>query len=343
MQIDRVSHLGGWTGDEEAILTIVDDPDGMYQEISEIAVPEGLAVPLLTISKGDVIENDMIVGFQGIREISWGPQSTWMYAAITVFPKDSPNDPEYHSGRDIPVLLNVTTGQMTSFADSLNDRFLLSHVWSPDGKRLYIQSYAGNRDAVIHEFAILADSVIETREGQVSPDYVASDLQSSIIMQDSLGVSDLLITRRMPMDENNPLRTLTVGRIVDGTYVEATLLQMDYVALNTSGTGPVAFLLTAPDEELNALSCIIGVGPSARLVEGARGRVTLTDGAGTRLRPTAGVLDDPIMTMPDGTEFDILDGPFCIDSMKWWRLLLDDGTEGWAAEGHGADYFLEPL
>ncbi|MBN1681120.1 MAG: Ig-like domain-containing protein [Anaerolineae bacterium] len=46
--------------------------------------------------------------------------------------------------------------------------------------------------------------------------------------------------------------------------------------------------------------------------------------------------------LPDDT-FQIIGGPFCADGYLWWQARLNNGIEGWAAEGNLEMYFYEPL
>ncbi len=133
-----------------------------------------------------------------------------------------------------------------------------------------------------------------------------------------------------------------MARIAEENVSESEWFTLNEDVLNTENISSGSFLLTADAEQQQALSCIIDVGPAARLQEGESGRVTMTDGSGTRLRLEPGVTGDILQTMADGTAFSVLNGPYCIDSMKWWQVQLADGTNGWAAEGSGSGYFLEP-
>jgi hypothetical protein len=82
--------------------------------------------------------------------------------------------------------------------------------------------------------------------------------------------------------------------------------------------------------------------PAMRLAIGSTGRVTLTNGLGVNIRETAGITGTQITALPDGTEFQVTDGPQCADSMNWWKVTTADGTSGWAAEGDQSAYLLEP-
>ena len=76
---------------------------------------------------------------------------------------------------------------------------------------------------------------------------------------------------------------------------------------------------------------------------GIRGRVTFTDGSTTSLREQPTTSSSRLMRMPEGFEFDVIDGPVCADGYNFWQLQTDDGLVGWAAEGNLSSYWIEPL
>jgi hypothetical protein len=82
--------------------------------------------------------------------------------------------------------------------------------------------------------------------------------------------------------------------------------------------------------------------PAIRLAIGTGGRITLGNGLGVNIRETAGITGTLITALPDGTEFQVADGPQCADSMNWWKISTSDGIAGWAAEGNESNYLLEP-
>lgn len=83
-----------------------------------------------------------------------------------------------------------------------------------------------------------------------------------------------------------------------------------------------------------------GTVPS-RLQTGIRARVTVTDGTPLRLRETPG--GTFLRDMAEGTAFAVIGGPQCQGSYTWWQLQLDNGQQGWAAEGDDDTYFIEPV
>ena len=57
-----------------------------------------------------------------------------------------------------------------------------------------------------------------------------------------------------------------------------------------------------------------------------------------RVRTGPGVSYVTMMIVPDGTVFEVLDGPQEAEGYNWWRLKAEDGTVVWAA-----DEWLEPV
>lgn len=81
--------------------------------------------------------------------------------------------------------------------------------------------------------------------------------------------------------------------------------------------------------------------PLPRLVVGEGGRVTYGDPRPVRVRSVPG-LDGEVLTMLDlGEEFDVLDGPICVDGYLWWHVR-NSRLDGWSAEGVPGNYYLEP-
>lgn len=83
--------------------------------------------------------------------------------------------------------------------------------------------------------------------------------------------------------------------------------------------------------------------PLSRLSVGMMARVSFTDGTPLRLRQTAGTGGTFIKDMPEGTQFAVIGGPECQNSLTWWNVQLGDGSSGWAAEGDSDEYFIEPV
>ena len=85
-----------------------------------------------------------------------------------------------------------------------------------------------------------------------------------------------------------------------------------------------------------------GDAPAPRLVAGAQGQVTFSNGQPLNVRDAAAIGGARLGSLPEGTLFNVLEGPVCADSIYWWRIQALALT-GWAAEGQAGDYFVEPL
>lgn len=83
----------------------------------------------------------------------------------------------------------------------------------------------------------------------------------------------------------------------------------------------------------------------ARLSTGQSGR-NIIDGRGsTNVRQTPGGY--LVTQMAEGTTFTVIDGPFCLradngQAIRWFKIRMDNGTEGWAPEAVNNRYVLEP-
>lgn len=55
--------------------------------------------------------------------------------------------------------------------------------------------------------------------------------------------------------------------------------------------------------------------------------VTDNDGTLDELRSTPGTDSDIIAQMPEGTEFDVVGEPWCVNGSRWWQIQLTDDTD----------------
>lgn len=117
-----------------------------------------------------------------------------------------------------------------------------------------------------------------------------------------------------------------------------TNLGISSIDLSTWGQGSTSGPSVPPITGGGTQICA-GTVPS-RLQTGIRARVTVTDGTPLRLRETPGGVY--LRDMAEGTEFAIIGGPQCQGNYTWWQLQLDNGQQGWSAEGDTDTYFIEP-
>lgn len=83
-------------------------------------------------------------------------------------------------------------------------------------------------------------------------------------------------------------------------------------------------------------------GLPSRLFADAGARVTFTDGSDMRIREKPGFSENILTTVPEGTAIVILNSRKCVEGSTWWKILTDDGLEGWMAEDQNGMYLLEP-
>ena len=72
-------------------------------------------------------------------------------------------------------------------------------------------------------------------------------------------------------------------------------------------------------------------GPPGLAVDGPA-RISGTGGAGVNLRTSAGTAAAIVQILPDETALTLLEGPTEADGFSWWRVRLEDGTEGWVVQ-----------
>ncbi|MBW4438848.1 MAG: hypothetical protein KME04_17050 [Pleurocapsa minor GSE-CHR-MK-17-07R] len=81
--------------------------------------------------------------------------------------------------------------------------------------------------------------------------------------------------------------------------------------------------------------------PAPRMIPGAPGMVSFTNGQALNLRSTpAGAISGQL---PEGTVFAVMNvAPQCVNGYLWWNLQLNNASTYWAAEGDNDGYFMEP-
>ena len=80
------------------------------------------------------------------------------------------------------------------------------------------------------------------------------------------------------------------------------------------------------------------------------GRITFTDGTSTFLRSEPEGGNNIVDKLPEGTEFEIIGGPMCVqrpgrsDAYVYWKIVVPSrkNRSGWVAEGDANNYYLEP-
>lgn len=74
-------------------------------------------------------------------------------------------------------------------------------------------------------------------------------------------------------------------------------------------------------------------------------RVANTLSNNLNFRKVPGLSSPKVTSVKNGTNFVILDGPVCIDTILWWEAVTLDGRiQGWIGEvNNGGFYYLEPI
>jgi hypothetical protein len=83
-------------------------------------------------------------------------------------------------------------------------------------------------------------------------------------------------------------------------------------------------------------------GVYSRLTLANSGHVAFTDGADMRIRKKPGFSHDVMYKVPEGTGFNLLDGPECVDNVFWWQIQTEEKLEGWMAEFQDGIFLLDP-
>ena len=80
--------------------------------------------------------------------------------------------------------------------------------------------------------------------------------------------------------------------------------------------------------------------PLPRLAEGQQAEVVVDR---LRLRALPAVGTGEVRLLNAGTRVGVMAGPSCNGGYAWWRVELENGTTGWAAEGTWESYYLRPV
>ncbi len=78
-----------------------------------------------------------------------------------------------------------------------------------------------------------------------------------------------------------------------------------------------------------------------RLTVGGSGKVSYTDGNPLNVRAQADRSSAVAGVLPEGTGFDVLEGPICAGDINWWRIQ-SGSVSGWIAEAADNVYLVEP-
>jgi hypothetical protein len=340
----RSFFMDDWSADGQSVLGVRQYSDSPFDAILRLRLDTQTTEQVAQFNRQELLVNGLVMA--GVQKgMSVNPAyGQWVQLGINAVRPEQFADLGVYEvlTTSVPLLLNLETQQRIYLSQYLRNPQIASTYgfWSQDGERLYLVEDPG----WVHELRFSPDgTVTPLASASLADRFVENPDYNLIFVTETVGISDLFMVRRFSNIIQAPYATLIrLARIVDDEVIETGWFALDRNTLSTERLSSGSFLLTADAAQEAALSCIIDVGPTARLQIGGTGRVTLTDTSGTRLRTEPGVTGSILQTMPDGTAFTVITGPYCIDSLKWWQVQLADGTTGWAAEGTADGYFLEP-
>jgi hypothetical protein len=79
-----------------------------------------------------------------------------------------------------------------------------------------------------------------------------------------------------------------------------------------------------------------------RLAVGVTARISVMGGSGITLRETPGTRYRPVVNLLDGAIINVINGPVCTDSARWWQIRVVNSKSGWLLEEYAAGYQLQP-
>ncbi len=83
--------------------------------------------------------------------------------------------------------------------------------------------------------------------------------------------------------------------------------------------------------------------PVSRVKVGEVITVSADDPRPLNVRIQPSLQAEVLARLDPGTTTLIVSGPVCEASYLWWQVLLDDGSQGWVAEGDADTYYIEPF
>lgn len=122
------------------------------------------------------------------------------------------------------------------------------------------------------------------------------------------------------------------GEYLARTIVRSRLVAVDGLPVEVAGT-PGASVARDDEPETNVVTLdrgsLDGTGDSNdALVAGGTATVT---GSGVNMRADASTDADIVVSLAEGQEVTVTDGPRDAGGYTWWRVQLGEGTEGWVA------------
>ncbi|MCB9453324.1 MAG: PD40 domain-containing protein [Anaerolineaceae bacterium] len=299
-------------------------------------VTNGTLTSLLSYESGQLLDNLPLppgvnrVEFESVASITRNPiYDKWIALRLSGrIPDQIDPDSGDKVSTAVNILYNYETGQVISL-DQLFSEVIFTNpfVWRSDGRRLIVTTF----DNMVHVVAFHISGTDWSAE-------VVDSAPTTDFVNDWIGAGDLLLMSSL--DAGSGDSQFYIGEIVNGALYNTQFMLLSGNVFSSVLEGH--WYLTASEAEKRELSCLFDQTLPTQLQIGSRARVAFTDGTSSRLRSEPGIEGAEVTLMPEGTEFDIIDGATCIDGYRWWQLELDNAVIGWAAEADTTEYFLEP-
>lgn len=331
----------GWSGDGQTIMYLI--RTWHSQVITSGSISSRLEIANLTTGTAEIVletlpfmmmdtlfpvpEDSQDVILDSIYAARWNPIYTdWLLIQPIGSGKRA------STGEDIGVyeagLYNYVTGQYISLTTLFPQTVVSFTDWSADGRKIALNTM---NDISLIEFSV--------QDGEPVLNLLADGVNShGQAVLEWLGAGDLLMT-----GTTLPYRTSFIAQIIDGRWYSREFIALASLTPQYGG-GNRDFYLTVSDEERNQLSCMLFDEVfSTQLKVGQQGRVGFTRRTPSHLRAEPALHAPLITEMAQDIIFEVIGGAYCVDDYRWWQVRLEDGTVGWAAEGHPPDYWLRPL
>jgi hypothetical protein len=335
-----------WSPVEDKIAGIVSSVNSTTVEVQILNIGD-LSLSLI---RRDVIGNSLSenpqLEFLQTRLVAWNPiYEEWFAFQLDTFVEGTEDNPERPSV-SVVIVQNHLTGETHILNDLIGDEIfrLTSDAWSPDGHQLVLETKKLGTTAQI--ITVLdTNGQWQFQSGISAPDMNDGDYQQVV---EWLGEGNLLLLTER--DDSTVEQIYFIGQIIAGEMHLIEFFRIPITSFSDARRpriGQGDFYLTADEAERHTLSCLFDQAQPTRLSIGEPARVNFTTSTPLRLRAEPDLNLDPIQQMPEGTGFDVISGPACInaatDYYRFWQIQLSDGTVGWAAEAGMTDYFMEPL
>jgi hypothetical protein len=346
LPIDILAFPESWSPDGAKLLYSSYDSSNIpaTEALQILDAPTSVSTTLFSYQQGQILDNVPLpplpsevtqLTLYEVRQADWNPvYPEWIVVQFLGYTSEIVLT-DQGEGTLFPItfIYNLQTGQTLSLDQLFSTRLSGNPIsWSPDGRYLVLETDEfGGGDAYLIAFEF--DGI------SWSLNVVDSAPSGYQVVLGWIGAGDLLYSTDSDPDTGDSIHY--IAQIIDGTWHSTEFFRLPQSLFEQTGDGD--WHITASEAEKQQLTCIFDQTLPIQLAVGVRGRVTFTDGTPTRLRAEPGIHSAEITQMAEGTEFDVIGGPICINEFRWRQLDLGDSVIGWAAEADTEEYFLEPV